>query len=90
MPIGLHCKTPCAMAVMQRLETAFREKHPGTGTIDSLAWQQFIEELDESQLNTHCYDCKSPERICGSLLIHLIRPASMEAEVLLIDEKSGF
>ncbi len=38
----------------------------------------------------HCYDCKSPQRICCSLLIHYLKPCGTEAEVLLIDEELGF
>lgn len=37
-----------------------------------------------------CYDCKSPDRICNSLLINLKKPDSCEAEVVLIDESLGF
>lgn len=37
-----------------------------------------------------CYDCKSPERICCSLLIHYLKPHSAEGEVILIDENFGF
>ncbi len=37
-----------------------------------------------------CYDCKSPQRICSSLLIHYKKPNSSEAEVILIDETLGF
>lgn len=88
--LRLHCKTPCAMAVVQRLESAFREKHGMDGDIDQLEWQKFIECLDEKELDTHCYDCKSPQRICGSLLIHLVCPHGMKAEVVIIKEPLGF
>lgn len=37
-----------------------------------------------------CYDCDSPQRICKSLLIHLRKPDSADAEVILIDENLGF
>jgi len=38
----------------------------------------------------HCYDCKSPERICRAM-VTLWRPMSgMDTEVLLIDEDLGF
>ena len=37
-----------------------------------------------------CYDCKSPDRICNSLLIHLKKTDACEAEVILIDETLGF
>lgn len=37
-----------------------------------------------------CYDCKSPDRICNSLLIHLKKTDACEAEVILIDEALGF
>jgi hypothetical protein len=88
--LRLHCKTPCAMAVVKELEQKFRETHKTDGPIDQLEWQSFIEGLSEAELSTHCYDCKSPERICGSLLIHLAKPHSMDAEVILIQEKLGF
>lgn len=37
-----------------------------------------------------CYDCKSPDRICNSLLIHLKKTDACEVEVVLIDENLGF
>lgn len=37
-----------------------------------------------------CYDCKSPDRICNSLLIHLKKTDACEAEAILIDEALGF
>lgn len=37
-----------------------------------------------------CYNCSSPDRICSSLLIHLRKVDSAEAEVILIDEELGF
>lgn len=88
--LRLHCKTPCAMAVVRGLEQRFRETHHETGDIDQLEWQQFIEGLTDEELNTHCYDCKSPQRICGSLLIHLAKPHFTEAEVIIIKENMGF
>lgn len=36
-----------------------------------------------------CYDCKSPDRLCGGMMIYF-RPMGMEAEVILINEKLGF
>lgn len=88
--LSLHCETPCAMAVVQRLEQKYRETVSAEEPLDELEWQRFIERLDEAELNTHCYDCNSPQRICGSLLIHLTRPDSMEAEVIIIQEPMGF
>ncbi|MBR1689358.1 MAG: lactate utilization protein [Oscillibacter sp.] len=38
----------------------------------------------------HCYDCKSPERICRALLILWEPMMGMEAEVVLVDEDLGF
>ncbi|MCI8809996.1 MAG: LUD domain-containing protein [Oscillibacter sp.] len=38
----------------------------------------------------HCYDCRSPERICRCLVILWEPMNRMEAEVLLIDEELGF
>lgn len=90
MPSDCAVKHRRAMAVMEPLEQKFRERYHVTGEIDSLAWQQFLEELDESEFHTQCYDCKSPDRICGSLLIHLTKPDSMDAEVIIIDEQLGF
>lgn len=37
-----------------------------------------------------CYDCKSPERICGALLILWEAMKGMETEVVLIDEELGY
>ena len=88
--LRLHCKTPCTMAVVKVLEHRFRETYNVTGGIDQLEWQRFIEGLTDEELNTHCYDCKSPQRICGSLLIHLTKPHSMDAEVIIIKENMGF
>ena len=86
--LRLHCKTPCAMAVVKRLEQEYAEKHPEG--IDQLEWQRFIEGLDEEQLGTHCYDCQSPGRICGSMSVHLKKPGASVAEVIIIDEHIGF
>ena len=37
-----------------------------------------------------CYDCKSPERICGALVV-LWRPMTLcETEVVLVDEELGY
>ena len=88
--LRLHRKTPCAMAVVKNLEMKFRKKYNVDGQIDQIEWQRFIENLGEAELNTHCYDCKSPQRICGSLLIHMIKPHGMEVEVIIIDEEKGF
>ena len=49
-----------------------------------------IEGLTEEELNTKCYDCKGPDRICGSLLIHWQKPIAMDAEVLIIRDRKGF
>lgn len=88
--LRLHCKTPCAMAVVKELEQKYRERYPLDSDIDQLQWQDFIEGLTDAELNTHCYDCKSPQRICGSLLIHLTKPHSMEAEIVIIRDSLGF
>lgn len=86
--LRLHCKTPCAMAVVKRLEQAYAEKHPEG--FDQLEWQRFIEGLDDEQLGTHCYDCQSPGRICGSMSVHLKKPGASPAEVIIINEHIGF
>lgn len=89
--LGMYRKTPCAMAVAQRLTQQYKEQYPEQcPENDQLQWQKFIEGLTEKELNTHCYDCKSPDRICGSLLIHWIKPAFMEAEVVIIRNNKGF
>ena len=87
--LRLHRKTPCAMAVKDRLMDEFLQKY-GEESFDQLKWQKFIESLSEEELGTHCYDCKSPDRICRSLLIHLTKPSSMEAEIVLIKNHHGF
>ncbi|SFQ41322.1 Uncharacterised ACR, YkgG family COG1556 [Lachnospiraceae bacterium XBB1006] len=38
----------------------------------------------------HCYDCKSPERICKAASIFWGKPNSQEFEVVLIHEKLGY
>jgi hypothetical protein len=88
--LRLHCKTPCAMAVVKDLEMKYREKYHVDGQINQLEWQRFLEKLNTAELNTHCYDCKSPQRICGSLLIHMKKPYGMDAEIVIIDEEIGF
>lgn len=88
--LRLHCKTPCALAVVERLEREFREETGTVGEIDQLEWQRFIEKLSPERLGTHCYDCKSPSRICASMSVHMRKPGSMDAEVVLIREKAGF
>lgn len=37
-----------------------------------------------------CYDCKSPERICRHLQVLWTKPAGVNIEVILIDEKLGY
>ena len=37
-----------------------------------------------------CYDCKSPDRICRSLVVLWGPPIGMETEVVLVDEDLGF
>ena len=38
----------------------------------------------------HCYDCKSPERICRGLVVLWKPMMGMEAEVVLVDEDLGY
>lgn len=38
----------------------------------------------------HCYDCKSPDRICCAQTIYFQKMRFMEMEVVLIDETLGF
>ena len=38
----------------------------------------------------HCYDCKSPERICRGLVVLWEAIGSMEMEVVLIDQDLGY
>ena len=38
----------------------------------------------------HCYDCKSPQRICRGLVVLWERMKSCEMEVVLIDEDLGY
>lgn len=83
-------KTPCAMIVLDQLEQKFREKFSIDGEIDQIEWEKFIEGLSTEELNTHCYDCKSAERICCSLLIHFTKPHSMPMEIIIIRKEMGF
>ena len=38
----------------------------------------------------HCYDCKSPERICGALTVLWQKMSGMEMEVVLVDQELGY
>ena len=38
----------------------------------------------------HCYDCKSPERICRAMVTMWAPILGMETEILLVDEDLGF
>lgn len=38
----------------------------------------------------HCYDCKSPQRICNALLVLWRAPKGSKYEVCLIDEDLGY
>lgn len=38
----------------------------------------------------HCYDCKSPQRICRALVVLWEKVKSCEMEVVLIDEELGY
>lgn len=42
------------------------------------------------QIDGKCHDCRSPERICGSLLVMWQPPMGMHVEVVLIDEELGY
>lgn len=75
------------MIVFKRLAQKYNGGNPKD---DQLQWQKFLEGLTEAELDTHCYDCKSPDRICSSLLIHWIKPTSMDAEVVIIRNNGGF
>ncbi len=89
--LGMYRRTPCAMATMKRLAQKYREQYSGQNPEDDqMQWQKFIEGLTEEELNTHCYDCKSPDRLCGSLLIHWKKPDSAEAEVVIMKSNKGF
>ncbi len=37
-----------------------------------------------------CYDCKSPDRICSVLAIHMQKMNDIEMEVILIDQEFGY
>jgi hypothetical protein len=37
-----------------------------------------------------CYNCKSPDRICRSLVVLWEPSAGMETEIVLVDEDLGF
>ncbi|MGI6078406.1 MAG: LUD domain-containing protein [Fastidiosipilaceae bacterium] len=87
--LRLHRKTPCALAVQDKLEKIFLEQQGDKG-FNQLDWQTFIQHLSKDELGTHCYDCTSPDRICSSMLIHLRKPRGVEAEVVLIEEIMGF
>ena len=84
--IRLGRETPCALAVKDRLEAAYRKQYGE----DRSKWADFIGSLTEEELGTHCYDCQSPQRICSSVLVHLKRPNSCPAEVILIREPLGY
>ena len=39
----------------------------------------------------HCYDCKSPERICAAMTIYWRKPAlTPEMEIVIVDQELGF
>ena len=88
--LGLYRRTPCAMAVVEELSRRFREQYQKDPEEDQLAWQDFLRDLSEEELNTHCYDCKSPGRICASLLVLWQKPSSAKAEVIILKGKAGF
>lgn len=37
-----------------------------------------------------CYDCNSPERVCGMTMIHHLAPRGMRCEIIFIDEDLGY
>ncbi len=37
-----------------------------------------------------CHDCRSPERICGALAVHMRPMTGMRTEVVLVEEELGF
>jgi hypothetical protein len=87
--LRLRRNTPCAQMVIARLMKQFEEVHPGE-EFSKLKWQTFIESLSDEEIDTHCYDCKSPQRICSSLLIHWKKPSSMDAEIILLKSNTGY
>ena len=38
----------------------------------------------------HCYDCSSPDRICGGVQVLLRAPGGADYEIVLIDEELGY
>lgn len=42
------------------------------------------------QIDGKCHDCRSPERICGSLLVMWQPPMGMNVEVIIINEELGY
>jgi len=76
-------KTPCVMSVLKDLEARFDKS-------DDDNWVNFISNLPDEELGTHCYDCRSPERICRALDVHWVKPNAMPVDVILIDDHLGF
>lgn len=37
----------------------------------------------------HCYDCSSPDRICNAMTIYFHKMASVDSEIIIIDENLG-
>ena len=37
-----------------------------------------------------CYNCNSPERICGALVVNYKKIGSMQVEVILVDQELGY
>ena len=86
--LRLHRETPCAIKVRDELEKRFRDLYK-TEEIDQQLWARFIADTDISEL-TRCYDCKVPDRVCRSILVHMTKPGSMEEEVVIVKEKLGY
>ena len=38
----------------------------------------------------HCYDCKSPDRICNSLVVFWRKPWGCDYEIVLVNESLGY
>lgn len=87
--LRLHRNTPCAFKVKEDLEKMFKSKY-NTDTIDQARWAEFIENIPNCELNTHCFNCDSDDRICRSLCIHMSKIKSMEAEVIIIKGDFGY
>ena len=83
--------------LLYRYKDNFRVEYEYSFTNGEMDFAMVLGNARRKQLRTpcaaradHCYDCKSPERICRAMVTMWAPILGMETEILLVDEDLGF